>query len=149
MFSSIVVGTDGSTTSRGAVRKAAELAALTGATLHVVRGYKTASAAVAAVPMEAMVLASAPTDAEVAADVERDLGAVAAELGRDGVVVKTYACATASAAKSILDVAAHQSADLVIVGNKGLKGVRRVLGSVPSTVVRESPCAVMVVHTTG
>src|SRR4051794_33236283 len=119
MFSSIVVGTDGSSTSRTAVQRAQELAQLTGATLHVVRGYKTASATTAAMSMEAMVVA-APTDTEIAAAVESELAMLADLIGRSDLVVKTYACATQNAARAILDVAAHQGADLVIVGNKGL-----------------------------
>ncbi len=149
MFSSIVVGTDGSSTSRAAVQRASELAKLTGAVVHLVRAFRLPSTGLAAVPMaDVMPVSNATTDSDVIAEVEAELAALAGELGRDGIVAKIYACATAGAAAAILDVAAHQSADLVVVGNKGLHGVRRVLGSVPKTVVLDAPCAVMVVHTT-
>jgi nucleotide-binding universal stress UspA family protein len=39
-------------------------------------------------------------------------------------------------------------ADLVVVGNKGMSGVRRVLGSVPNTVAHEAPCSVLIAQTT-
>jgi nucleotide-binding universal stress UspA family protein len=148
MFNSIVVGTDGTTASRGAVRRAADLARLTGGVVHLVRAFRLPSHGLAAMPMEAMTLPTAATDAEVMGEIEGDLAALVDELGRDGVVAKSYACGTANAAGAILDVAAHQEADLVVVGNRGMKGLRRVLGSVPNTVVHEAPCAVMVVHTT-
>jgi nucleotide-binding universal stress UspA family protein len=149
MFTSIVVGTDGSSTSRGAVQRAADLARLTGGVLHLVRAFKLPSHGLAAMPMgDAVVVASPVTDAEVIAEIEAELSALAGELGREGIVVKTYACAGSSGANAILDVAEHQAADLVIVGNRGMTGLRRKLGSVPKTVVLEAPCAVMVVHTT-
>jgi nucleotide-binding universal stress UspA family protein len=47
MFTSIVVGTDGSETAEIALRRAVELARLTGARLHVVSAYEPAAAHVA------------------------------------------------------------------------------------------------------
>ena len=44
MFKSIVVGTDGSETADIALRRAIELAALTGGKLHVVSAYEPAPA---------------------------------------------------------------------------------------------------------
>jgi nucleotide-binding universal stress UspA family protein len=39
-------------------------------------------------------------------------------------------------------------ADLIVVGNKGMKGVRRVLGSVPNSVAHGAACSVLIVDTT-
>jgi len=39
--------------------------------------------------------------------------------------------------------------DLVVVGNKGMAGARRVLGSVPNTVSHAARCDVLIVHTVG
>jgi nucleotide-binding universal stress UspA family protein len=51
-------------------------------------------------------------------------------------------------AVAIVSVAAEVGADLVVVGNKGLKGLKRlVVGSVPSKVVHDAPCSTLVVHT--
>jgi nucleotide-binding universal stress UspA family protein len=45
-------------------------------------------------------------------------------------------------------VATRVDADLVIVGNKGMRGARRVLGSVPNSIAHKAPCAVLIVDTT-
>jgi nucleotide-binding universal stress UspA family protein len=51
-------------------------------------------------------------------------------------------------ADGILRIAAEWSADLVVVGNRGLTGARRFLASVPSRVARRAPCHVLLVKTT-
>ena len=51
------------------------------------------------------------------------------------------------AAQEILKAARQQKSDLVIVGSKGLTGLRRLLmGSVAHTVSRHAPCSVLVVR---
>ena len=39
--------------------------------------------------------------------------------------------------------------DLLILGNKGMTGLRRAMGSVPARVLRRAPTTVLIVHTTG
>jgi nucleotide-binding universal stress UspA family protein len=48
----------------------------------------------------------------------------------------------------ILRVATEVEADLIVVGNKGMHGLHRVLGSVPNKIAHHAPCAVLIVHTT-
>lgn len=50
-------------------------------------------------------------------------------------------------ADAILMVAAEVDADLVIVGNQGMHGVRRVLGSVPNAVAHKAECSVLIINT--
>jgi len=38
--------------------------------------------------------------------------------------------------------------DLIVVGNKGMRGVKRVLGSVPNAVAHSASCSVLIVATT-
>ena len=52
------------------------------------------------------------------------------------------------ATAAILRVAQEVNADLIVVGNKGMKGKGRVLGSVPNTVSHKAPCSVLIVNTT-
>ena len=148
MFETIVVGTDGSPTASEAVRRAAELARLSGAALHLVTAYHSPEAALAVAmasgaavgtPAVSMMAAS-----EVRGSVERTLDE--AEAACAGVTVSRHA-ATGSAGDVILAVAGEQQADLIVVGNKGMKGARRLLGSVPSKVAHHADCAVMIVHT--
>ena len=52
-------------------------------------------------------------------------------------------------ADAILDVAEEKSADLIVVGNKGMTGAKRfLLGSVPNKVSHHAPCSVMIIRTT-
>ena len=39
-------------------------------------------------------------------------------------------------------------ADVIVVGNKGMQGVRRILGSVPNSVAHQAPCDVLIAFTT-
>jgi len=49
---------------------------------------------------------------------------------------------------AILRVADEVGADLIVVGNKGMRGAGRVLGSVPNSVAHKAPCSVLIVNTT-
>jgi nucleotide-binding universal stress UspA family protein len=146
VYSSIVVGTDGSGRSRAAVRHAAGLAKLSGATVHLVSAYKVPSAVGVGLAPEATVLASGTGDAELHASVQEMLDELAAELRREGVEVETYACGYA-AADALCEVASTQKADVIVVGDKGMHGARRLLGSVPNSVAHRAECAVLIVPT--
>jgi nucleotide-binding universal stress UspA family protein len=50
------------------------------------------------------------------------------------------------AAKVLVEVAGSVSADVLVIGNKGMD--RKVLGSVPNTVSHHAPCSVLIVKTT-
>jgi nucleotide-binding universal stress UspA family protein len=52
------------------------------------------------------------------------------------------------AADLITQVAEQVNADLIVVGNKGMKGARRLLGSVPNRVAHRALCSVLIVRTT-
>ena len=56
--------------------------------------------------------------------------------------------AVGAPATAIVEVATRVGADLIVVGNKGMRGTRRVLGSVPNSVAHHAPCAVLIVDTT-
>ena len=51
-------------------------------------------------------------------------------------------------AKALLTVANEVGADLIVVGNKGMRGAGRILGSVPNAVAHKAPCSVLIVNTT-
>jgi nucleotide-binding universal stress UspA family protein len=153
MPSSIVVGTDGSDTATKAVREAVVMARALGATLDIVSAYAPVSAAVKR-RAEAHVRSGrmAPEDVQWALNPQEDIEAClteAADIAREaGVNVNTYA-RQGDPADAILDVAQEQDARLVIVGNKGMTGAKRLLmGSVPNNVAHQAPCTVMIVRTT-
>jgi nucleotide-binding universal stress UspA family protein len=151
MFKSIVVGTDGSEGASKAVFAAAELAATQPeAVLHIVTVQKPLSAtALAASEMAASVPMAAERgwEQEIKAELEQTLGRAADTAGRAGDTrIETHA-RFGSPAEVLCDIAAHLEADLIVVGNRGMKGGRRLLGSVPNTVSHHAPCSVLIVDT--
>jgi len=147
MFSSIVVGTDGSDTATQAVRRAVEMASAVDATLELVSAYAPVSE-----QRLRMERRDAPEDTQWAInprqEVEVSLANAAGIARQAGVSVNTHA-REGDPADAILDVAEEQKADLVIVGNKGMGGAKRfLLGSVPNKVSHHSPCSVLIVRTT-
>jgi nucleotide-binding universal stress UspA family protein len=147
MFSRIVVGTDGSDTAKEAVKQAAGLAKLAGATLQVVSAFEP-------VPESRLREERQQVPSDVAhvvspsEDVEATLADAAKEVEKDGVKVKTFA-RQGDPADAILDVAEEEKADLIVVGNKGMTGANRfLLGSVPNKVSQHAPCSVLIIRTT-
>ncbi len=147
MFSSIVVGTDGSEAATEAVRQAAGLARAEGATLDIVSVYEPAS--VDRLPVERVGASPDPRWAiKGREEVDLTLEA-AAELAREvGVATVAVYPRQGDPADAILDVAEERGADLVVVGNKGLTGAERfLLGSVPNKVSHHAPCSVLIIRT--
>jgi nucleotide-binding universal stress UspA family protein len=146
MFRSIVVGTDGSATATEAVRRAQTLAGAFAADLHVVSAYQC-PAVVLAAASEPGFMSGAVAEWEAAArdDVCHLLDRVADELA--GPVTVTTHAVSAHPATAILAVAEAVDADLIVVGNRGMRGRRRVLGSIPNNVSHHAPCDVLVVDT--
>ena len=145
MFSSIVVGTDGSESAREALRQAIVLAARDGARLDIVSAYESVPAAQ---PRERA--GPPPEDAEWMLarreEVDTVLREAQAEAETAGVTAVTRA-SQGHPADAILDVAEEQHADLIVVGNRGLAGAKRfLLGSVPNRVSHHAPCSVLIVR---
>ena len=142
MYQTIVVGTDGSDSAGMAVRHALRLAKATGGTVHVVTAWQ-------AMPALALSGQMGP-----ATPVPLDDGEWVTELHQQvieqgeivGVQVEGHSVEGA-AAHVILDVAKALGAELVVVGNAGMKGLRGHLASVPNTVAHKAECAVLLVPT--
>jgi nucleotide-binding universal stress UspA family protein len=145
VFKTIVVGTDGSARASQAVAAAGSLASQTGASLHVVCAYQPATVAMA----NALALGgTVPMGGEDEAEAARTIAAeAAASAGAVGSPAKAYAVER-TAATALCEVARAVGADLIVVGNRGMTGKGRVLGSVPNTVAHHAPCAVLIVPTT-
>jgi nucleotide-binding universal stress UspA family protein len=146
MFRAIVVGTDGSATATEAVRRAHSLADAFQAELHVVNAYRPPAVVVAAAA-EAGMQPSALVEWEaVARDDACHLLDDVADMLAGPVTVTTHAV-PAHPATAILSVAEAVDADLIVVGNRGMKGARRLLGSIPNNVSHHAACDVLVVDT--
>jgi nucleotide-binding universal stress UspA family protein len=145
MFSRIVVGTDGSSTATAAVALAVRLAQTSGATLHLVSAYKDPATTVAVAHAGAVAVVDGTMSAEAIRDACEGLLSDAAK-GAEGVTVETHAVPGAPA-DAMIAVAEGVGADLIVVGSKGMKGARRIIGSVPNSVAHRAPCHVLVAKT--
>jgi nucleotide-binding universal stress UspA family protein len=136
----IVIGIDGSPGAEAAIQKVLELARGTGAAVHLVCAYPGRSA------LERLGL-TAKQDVV-------DLRGVAYDvLARDehrfddaGLAVEKHA-REGEPAHTILDVAAEQDADLIVVGAHSNTGQRRFqLGSVASKLAHHAPTSLLIVR---
>jgi nucleotide-binding universal stress UspA family protein len=140
MYSVIVVGTDGSATADVALRHAVDLAVASGGTLHIVSSYQPASGHAGTAAEQWDILPDAGVDTVLTE-------ALVMARGR-GVKAEVHATRE-DPADAILKVAGEVNADAVVVGNKGMKGAKRLLlGSVPNKVAHNAPCTVIIVKTT-
>jgi nucleotide-binding universal stress UspA family protein len=137
MTKTILVGVDGSDSSRRAAEAAASLAASTGATLHVLMAADDRDR---------------PADAEYVGDVrlQSPAEAIATEIAEslDGTAPQVQASpAHGKPAEALVQVAKDIGADLIVVGNRRVQGLGRVLGSVATDVAHHAPCDVYIVKT--
>ena len=142
MYRSIVVGTDGSETAQRAVYEATRLAQAVGAELHVVSAFEPAGARIAGAPEGAAKVWAIAPDAAV----EALVGEALATVRESGVEAKSHTV-KGDAADALLEVADRVKADLIVVGNRGMHGMARVLGSVPNKVSHRARCSVLIVAT--
>jgi nucleotide-binding universal stress UspA family protein len=141
MYNVVVVGADDSPTALEAFTRAVEFTKMSGGTLHIVTAYKPAPVSTNDMPDEFRYTMASTGDADV---LLRKLAGLAAEAG----VASEIHAATADPADAIVNVADREEADLIVVGNKGMKGARRVLGSVPNSVAHRATCSVLILPTT-
>ncbi len=147
MYTTIVVGTDGSETATQAVTRAAALAARDLATLLIVSAYRPVDQS----RLEAE-RAEMPDDLSHVVSPTEDVDSIlveAADLARRcGAAKVETRPAHAQAADALLDVAEKSGADLIVVGSQGMEGARRfLLGSVPNRISHHAPCDVLIVKT--
>jgi nucleotide-binding universal stress UspA family protein len=147
MFTSIVVGTDGSDTATEAVRQAIALARSVGARIELVSAYEP-------VPESRLREESVHAPEEdlhwmvnVREDVLATLETAATAIRAAGIEVEVFA-RQGDPADAILDVAEERGSDLIVVGNEGMTGAKRfLLGSVPNKVSHHAPCSVLIIRT--
>ena len=128
LFKTIVVATDGSATAAQAIAKAVELATASGAALKLVGAYDSGKD-------------QQRLEAALVETVEglRDSGLSVETTARQGDPVDV-----------VLGAATEYGADLIVVGNLGMKGVKRfVLAPIPDKISHRATCSVLVAHTTG
>ncbi|MEQ6901040.1 universal stress protein [Nocardioides sp. YIM 152588] len=135
----IVVGVDGNARADRAADTAARLAVATGAAVHVVCAYVRDQPS--EVDVGERVLESSVAD-ESAYIAERT-----AERLAEVVPSVTSAVVQARPADALLQEAERLDASLIVVGNRRMQGMARVLGSVPAGVAHHANCDVYIVNT--
>ena len=149
MYQQIVVGTDGSAGAGIAVEHAMELARLSGATLHVVSAHRITTPYQLAAASEVGMAAAAVGESNEAShdDAQRVCDNAVERAKGLGVAAEPH-CVPGDAADALLTVAKDTGCDLLVVGNRGMTGVRRfVLGSVPNKLSHNSPSSLLIVDT--
>lgn len=137
MFTNIVVGTDGSETASEAVALAVQLAREGGGKLQVVIGVRTLAAPVPSASVGA-------TKEQLETATRHLLDKVPG--GIEGINVEIHT-AVGDPAEVLVKRADEVGADLIVVGSKGMRGTRRVLGSVPNSVAHKAGCHVLIAKT--
>jgi nucleotide-binding universal stress UspA family protein len=128
--SPIVAGTDGSPRATLAVDRAGDLAEALGAPVHIV-----------CVPSYITAQDWPPriTAQQIAAE-------AADRLRARGIAVETH-LPPGDAAASLVAVADEVQAQMIVLGNKGMTGLRRLTGSIPNRVSHHARCDVLIVPT--
>ena len=122
-YRTIVAGTDGSSTAGEAARRAIELGQVVGAGVTLV---SVGDPLLSAIALEKTVK------------------------GQPGASEPPTAVREGDPVEEICRLAAEAGADLIVVGNQGLAGLKgRLLGSVPGGVAHRAPCDVLITRTGG
>jgi nucleotide-binding universal stress UspA family protein len=151
----VLVAYDGSAAARRAISEVAELFESRPVLVTTVWEPALAYSSVAS-PIPDAGLQAVPMDIAEAQRLEEDLEARAqrvaedgAELARSaGLQAEAFAVAgDARAADAIVEAARNRSVAAIVIGSRGLSGLRaRLEGSTSSAVVKNAPCPVVVVH---
>ena len=139
----IVVGVDGSATSRSALRWASAEAARNDSELHVVMAWEN--------PMPGAAVGLPPKRSSVAVEGQREVAEkelteiLEQELGANPPAKMRPSIGRGPAASVLLDAA--KGADLLVVGSRGLGGFSGLLlGSVSTKVAHHAACPVVIVR---
>jgi nucleotide-binding universal stress UspA family protein len=138
MSGTIVVGVDGSTTARKAAEAARDLATALGATLHVVSAYDAERSGIFGSGSDKWLVSDADKAEHAARTVADTLG---------GDVKITYSAAAGRPADALIREAISKEARVIVVGNRRMRGIGRVLGSVANSVAHSAPCDVYIANT--
>jgi nucleotide-binding universal stress UspA family protein len=138
----VVVGDDGSSGAEAALRYALDEARRRNTTLHVIRAWRIASALALSPPAAGYVPALTELEAHTLADLQ---GRVHGILGEPEDVRLHLHAVYASAARAL--ITASESAEVVVVGSRGLGGFASLLlGSVADQCTKHCVSPVIVVR---
>jgi nucleotide-binding universal stress UspA family protein len=137
----VVVGVDGSESAMKAAQEARDLAKALDAALYVVTAFDSSRVQVSNSGSETWI----HSDADSAETVAKG---VAEELLRSSPEQKiTFLAARGKPAEALFNIAERYQARMIVVGNRRMQGLGRVLGSVANSVAHGAPCDVYIAKT--
>jgi nucleotide-binding universal stress UspA family protein len=150
----IVIGFDGSPASQHAVREAASL--LSAYPAVVVTVWEPGLAYAASVP-SSLDLPAAPVDVTTAAEIDDALDQRAHRVAEQGIALAreagfasaepVVAADESNVAETLVDVARERDAQAIVVGSRGLSGLKaRLAGSTSKHVLQHADRPVLVIH---
>lgn len=139
MHELILVGVDKSATARMAAQVAARLAAASGAALHIVTAFDRHESSTIGVGSDANPMASAEEAQALVDGMAEELRALTPLVTSSSVLGKPQ--------QVLVGEAERRGATMIVVGNRRMQGLGRVLGSVANWVAHHAPCDVYIVKT--
>ena len=133
----VVVGVDGSPSARKAAEVALGLAKSLGGSLHIVTAFDSDRAETFGVGSDNVRISNADS-AEIVA---KALGNAA-----QGLEI-THSAARGKPADALIKEAIRVDARVIVVGNRRMRGIGRLLGSVANSVAHNAPCDVYIANT--
>jgi nucleotide-binding universal stress UspA family protein len=134
----IIVGVDPSDTARRAAETAASLASACGANLHLVTCVTHGKS-------RDVAIGSDHWHIDPLSEAETFLKDLARALPHDQI---TTIVGAGDPATTLCEEAARLDARMIVVGNRRVQGVSRLLGSIATDVARHAPCDVLIANTT-
>ena len=139
----ILAPVDFSEHSHTSVRVAADYASRLGAELLLVN----AVPAIPKLPSPATMFHEAEYEAELRKEAERGLEAIAQDLAKKGLRVRTEVGVANDVGMEVLRMAEHNHADLIVIATHGMTGWHKLaFGSVTEKVVKLATCPVLVLR---
>jgi len=137
MYENIVVGYDGSERALRAVEQAADIATALGSRLHLVQ----------AVPKDDLHSFGESSDKQCLSDIEIARDSLTVLASKFSHLDIRIAPVVGAPGKAIVAEAKAVDADLILVGNRRVQGISRVLGSIADDVAQTAPCDVLIAKT--
>ena len=81
------------------------------------------------------------------AHAQRNIDRAQGRLAKQGVESEAH-ISNQEAGRALVAIADEQHAQMIVVGNRGMTGAKRVLGSIPNYVSHHAHCDVVIVRTT-
>ncbi len=133
----VVVGVDGSESARKAAETARDLAVSLGASLHIVTAFEFETAETFGAGSDKVRISNADSAEHVARSLSN---------AGQGLEI-THSAARGKPADSLIKEAIRLDARLIVVGNRRMRGIGRLLGSVANSVAHNAPCDVYIANT--